>query len=712
MNKVQMTLHRLCRLLLGGLIVVLCMPNATTLSKAGLSAKEILRIGQGAITLSGMRPDGKAFVTGVGNKLTLYDAHLLPIQVLSGHSAPITTYAWSPDSTRLLTAAEDGSAILRDASTGMPRSSLIGHTGRIQDVGFSQDNRWAITGSNDKTVIIWDAQSGARLQTLTGARGAVLDVSLSSDGARAYTIDSTDSVRIWDAQSGALLLTLQKPAGSFSVVGYSHDMKYAILSENERAGLALYNVLTGHVLGRLESQSKDGRQALTHAYFDPKDKKLAVVRQFAPGVDLYTLPDLKRITVLDGHSDELSSFGFSRDGKYFLTASRDKTARLYDAETGALLATLSGHSELVQFHTWSKDGRYLLTADAARNLFIWDGKTGQALGKIQAYASGTISTAYFDDDASHLFSLSRAQGRLDVWNVNDHQLAASLSGFSSPYRAIRWSADGKRVAVGGLDGVIHVWNAATGQDEQLLTGHSQVVYDLSWGEDGRELASASGDFTAKLWDIQSGKVKVNYDVFTDRVYSVALNQRRKLLVIAAREAAKPITIWSTTKSQRLDKGTSGGTNTIARWNTDFTKIATGMSGGFVGMLDLPSSRRLTHKAHRDMVVSLVWSVDGTLVATGGNDKAIVIYDGQTLKPMRTMQTDRAVTALAWSPDQRLLATPEDNNIALWDAMTGQRLGTIFGHDASVYSLDWAADSRLASTGADGTVRIWQIVQGD
>jgi len=47
-----------------------------------------------------------------------------------------------------------------------------------------------------------------------------------------------------------------------------------------------------------------------------------------------------------------------------LTASRDKTARLWETDSGKLLATFQGHSDRVWGAVFSPDGRRVLTASS------------------------------------------------------------------------------------------------------------------------------------------------------------------------------------------------------------------------------------------------------------------------------------------------------------------------------------------------------------
>src|SRR5262249_49944433 len=79
----------------------------------------------------------------------------------------------------------------------------------------------------------------------------------------------------------------------------------------------------------------------------------------------------KVITVLQGHEDRVLGAAFSLDGRRMATASDDKTARIWDVETGQAIAVLQGHEDRVWSAAFSPDGRRVVTASADKTARIW-----------------------------------------------------------------------------------------------------------------------------------------------------------------------------------------------------------------------------------------------------------------------------------------------------------------------------------------------------
>jgi WD40 repeat protein len=70
------------------------------------------------------------------------------------------------------------------------------------------------------------------------------------------------------------------------------------------------------------------------------------------------------------HHGRVRSAQFSPDGKQIVTASEDKTAKVWDAETGKLLASIE-HRELVRSAEFSPDGEQIATASSDKTAKVW-----------------------------------------------------------------------------------------------------------------------------------------------------------------------------------------------------------------------------------------------------------------------------------------------------------------------------------------------------
>jgi WD40 repeat protein len=82
------------------------------------------------------------------------------------------------------------------------------------------------------------------------------------------------------------------------------------------------------------------------------------------------------LATLSGHGRAVAEAKFSADGKRIVTGSHDKTARVWDAGTGALLATFFTDGSEVQSASFSPDGKRIVTASFDGIARIWNVEAG------------------------------------------------------------------------------------------------------------------------------------------------------------------------------------------------------------------------------------------------------------------------------------------------------------------------------------------------
>jgi WD40 repeat protein len=110
---------------------------------------------------------------------------------------------------------------------------------------------------------------------------------------------------------------------------------------------------------------------VTSVDFNPKGS-LIVTASLDKTARIWDIASGKEIAILRGHDQTLSSAAFSPNGLLIVTASADKTARIWDVVTGKEIGVLRGHDDPVTSAAFSPDGSRIVTASEDKTTRVWD----------------------------------------------------------------------------------------------------------------------------------------------------------------------------------------------------------------------------------------------------------------------------------------------------------------------------------------------------
>ncbi|ETO19189.1 WD-40 repeat protein, partial [Reticulomyxa filosa] len=225
--------------------------------------------------------------------------------------------------------------------------------------------------------------------------------------------------------------------------------------------------------------------------------KFGWINEFNKIVAQYT-KTFRMVKVLQGHLNVINSVSFSPDGKKIVSASRDKTIRIWDIASLRQIQMFAETNEEMFGAKFSSDGKCVAAYSEDNTIRLWDVQSGK---EIQTFDC-MVSDIYFSPDNQLLIS-RLINGSVVMWNLETGKRASELEKHSDENRS-RMSPDGQFVIANSGKNMIGIMDAMSGEIVQRLIGHGHYVSDMRYSSDGQTIVSCSWDKTIRWWDVASG----------------------------------------------------------------------------------------------------------------------------------------------------------------------------------------------------------------
>ncbi|MCL2304004.1 MAG: hypothetical protein FWC43_01525 [Planctomycetaceae bacterium] len=395
---------------------------------------------------------------------------------------------------------------------------------------------------------------------------------------------------------------------------------------------------------------------------------------FAVGLRAANVPSLE----LKGHSKDVYCATFSPDGKIIVTGSEDKTARIWNAESGKVLQILPGHTDTVETALFLPNGKQVLTTcweeetDRKEIVRIWDAESEKVLHKLEGRylvssrdGKRIIVQTWDANDRLTYRILNLDSGKIQTIKPAGEILIGAIPVFL-PDETKAVSPDGKKMVTVTQDengnSIVQVWDTETGRALRRLgavqrrlpfrnAGREDAgsVHGAIFSPDGKKIVTQSWDDTIQIWDADKGTALLKLEGF-----SADYSADGTSIVTASAAEEDVVRIWDANSGKKTAEIV--GTLDL-KFSPDGKKMVTeSMEENVIRMWDVPSGKELYKLADSPKG----FSPDGKKVVTSDTNTTRIL-EADSGKELQKVKGNY----LAFSPDSGKIATATGKTVRIW-----------------------------------------------
>lgn len=324
------------------------------------------------------------------------------------------------------------------------------------------------------------------------------------------------------------------------------------------------------------------------------------------------------ITELSGHTYEVHSVSFSKDGNWLVSGSGDTTAIVWDTQTKKPVFQISDHQRTIYSVAFSKiQNNLLATSSSDGHLILWDMNERKIIATL---AEGdTLSNGIMSLDFSpteNILAVAYMGGELALWDTTNFKLIkfthAHPHGFAL---SVRFSPDGKKiVTTGGIDNTVRLFNS---NDLSLRTIFNEYPTNKSNSLHLKEL-------TARF----NQDIEIDKDTFNGTIWDAAFSPDGSR--IASVDSSGMLMVWSEGSIEPVMKRRVNDYLALSvEYSHEGSHIYVGVDafnstvGNSVKMIEAKTGKILKEiDLHQDRIRGMAISPDGKMLATASWDETV------------------------------------------------------------------------------------------
>ncbi|KAF6779063.1 hypothetical protein AHF37_01537 [Paragonimus kellicotti] len=568
--------------------------------------------------------------------------------------------------------------------------------------------------ASGNSVVLRNLKNPSENDMYTQHSGTVNVAKYSPSGFYIASADKFGKIRIWDTSNKEHILKneFQPFSGAVCDLAWTSDNLRIIVGGTGQSQFgAVFHAETGSSVGVIMGMSKN----INSVDFRPTRPYRAATGNDEGLVNYFEGPPFTFKHYFNHHSTFVNVVRFCPTGACFISTGSDGKIFIYDAENGSTVGELGNpaHKGGIYGACFSKDGSRFLSASADKSLKLWkvDGQQFTFLSQYEfENKPENIGWIYLFDADAHVTHLS-APRRV----IAGHVSLITCAVYSPLY---------ERLITASSDSSVASWDLSECSAEMFSGSQAHKAHVQAMALAADHLVTVGYDDRCVLSDIVNRKFITSVKL-PSQPHCIGIEARRMLVAVGCDRHMVLLRVSNQSLSivdqQEVDLGKCAltvspttGTVVVCGANEKFLAFKTCNDRLHTVPLVNPPAKRPVLGAYSD---------DGSMIALVDAERTVTVHsmtdeeDEHQLPTLKSIcpewwqrQTAR-VTAIGWSPNGRRIATGSlDTSIVIWSLDSPKHpIILCNAHPMSnSTSLSWMDDCNLASTALDGSIRCWKV----
>lgn len=300
---------------------------------------------------------------------------------LQGHTSSVNSVSFSPTDQLIVSASSDLTLRLwKPDGTPLNTAKPMKHNGEVWTVNFSPNGEYIASGGSDKIIKLWK-KDGTFIGDLKGHESGVLYLGFSPDSNTIISTSLDKTIRLWKINPKSLKIIIQPP----QIIKNTNIVRSVHFSPNGEMFVSTdddYNVKLWQANGSPLATFTGHSASVTDASFNSDNKTIISVSEDKTIRMWKWKKDLKQFEVktLKGKINRAFVVKFSPNYQLIAVTSADGTVQLWKTDDGTPLNPLGRHTDVVYDLSFSHDSKLLVTASRDKTVRIWSLNYNQFTG--------------------------------------------------------------------------------------------------------------------------------------------------------------------------------------------------------------------------------------------------------------------------------------------------------------------------------------------